>query len=118
MSVGEDSETNSSALQSVHSDPVLIFQASTQEELEVVRATIEAAGIHAFLDQSSSDPVVGALDPSIDSGWRRGVYVRAADADAARALVDDMPITEAELDAEEQADPTTLLEAEQRANAQ
>jgi hypothetical protein len=95
-----------------------VFQASTQEELEIVRATIEAAGIRAFLNQAAPDPVVGALDPSVGPAWRRGVYVHPSDADDARALINDIPITEAELDAEEQADPTTLLEAEKRANAQ
>jgi hypothetical protein len=117
MSIDENLELNTVTERNIHSEPVLIFQASTQEELEIVRATIEASGIRAFLDQKSPDPIVGALDPSVGPAWRRGVYVHEADADAARALVNDLPITESELDAEEQADPTTLLEAEKRANA-
>jgi hypothetical protein len=118
MPVDTNPEPTSTGQSGPHSEPVLVFQASTQEELEIVRATIEASGIRAFLNQISPDPVVGAIDPSTGTAWQRGIYVRPEDADTDRALVDDMPLTEAELDAEEQADPTTLIEAEARANAQ
>lgn len=118
MFVGDTDSAAGDSANNPHPEPVLVFQASTQEEAEVVRATIEAAGIHAFLDQVAPDPVVGAVDPALGLAWRRGVYVSPANADEARALVDSITPSDEELDAEEQADTTTLQEAEARANAQ
>jgi hypothetical protein len=101
-----------------HSEPVRVFQASTQEEAEVIRATLEAAGISAFLSQQSPSPVVGAIDPGVGSAWALGIYVSPADESAAREIINTLPASDEELDAEEQADTTTLQEAERRANAQ
>ncbi len=93
-------------------DHELVFQATTVEETEVVLATLKASGIEARLLHNSNLQIMGAVDNLIDTEWRNGVYVPAADAASARAILSaEMPTVE-ELTAEEEADPLTLEEAE------
>ena len=99
-----------------HDAPVLIFQAATNEEVEVVRATLEASGITAILKTQTVHPYMGAIDATVGSMWQHGIYVSPSDAEAARAILNAPAPTEEELTAEEEADPTTLAEAEARAN--
>lgn|GEM_PF-1880763 len=95
-------------------EPVLVFDAPTGEEAEVVRATLEAAGIPAILGSPTVNPVVGALDPMVDTEWTHGVFVSPSNLEAARAILNAASPTEEELAAEEEEDPTTLAEAEAR----
>ncbi len=95
-------------------DAVLIFEASTGEEAEVVRATLAAAGIPIYQSGDTSNPYFGNIDGTIDSAWVHHIYVSPSNAEAARAMLSASAPTEAELTAEEEADPTTLEEAEAR----
>ena len=108
-------ETNEIETGENHTSPVLVFDAPTVEEAEVVSATLNAAGIPAFLDHVTVDPIVGGVDTTLGGSWRRGVYVSASHLEAAQAVLSTPPLTEEELIAEEQADGTTLLDAERHA---
>jgi hypothetical protein len=97
-------------------EPVLVYDAPTGEEAEVVRATLEASGIPAILGSATVNSVVGALDPLVDTEWTHGVFVSPSNLEAARAILNAASPSEEELAAEEEADPTTLAEAEARIN--
>lgn len=101
---------------SVYSDnePVLVYEASTTEEFEVVRATLEAAGIPAYLKSQTVNPFFGAIDEFVDTLWHNGIYVSSANVEAAQTLLNAPPPSDEELIAQEEADPTTLEEAEER----
>lgn len=98
-----------------HEAPVLVFQAASNEEAEVVRATLEAAGVPAYLHHTSADIVMGATDDLLGEAWVNGVFVAASNVEAARTLLNAPMPTEAELIAAEESDPTTLAEAEAKA---
>jgi hypothetical protein len=49
------------------------------------------------------------------SAWSDGIYVAPSNIEAARAILNAPPLTEAELMAAAEADPTTLEEAEKNA---
>jgi hypothetical protein len=98
-----------------HADPVLIYEASTGEEAEMIRATLAAAGIPTFQPGDTANPYFGAIDANVDSVWMHHLYVAPSNVEAARALLNTSAPTEEELIAEEEADPTTLEEAEARA---
>ena len=102
------------AANDTHGDPVLIFEAATGEEAEVIRATLSAAGIPTYQPGETANPYFGAIDGNIDSAWTHHLYVAPSNVEAARALLSASNPTEAELVAEEEADPTTLEEAEAR----
>ena len=95
-------------------EPVLVYEASTTEEFEVVRATMEAAGIPAFLKSQTVNPFFGAIDEFVDTLWHNGIYVSPANVEAAQTLLNAPPPSDEELIAQEEADPTTLEEAEER----
>ncbi len=95
--------------------PVLVFNAVTEEEADVVRATLEAAGVPAFLQKASANPMLGAIDGVVDDAWINGVFVSAARAREAQDILGETPLTDEELQAAEEADPTTLEQAEERA---
>jgi hypothetical protein len=97
-----------------HADPVLIYEAATSEEAEMIRATLAAAGIPTFQPGDTVNPYFGAIDANVDSVWMHHLYVAPSNVEAARALLGASEPTEAELIAEEEADPTTLAEAEAR----
>lgn len=97
----------------LHADPVLIFEAATGEEAEIIRATLTAAGIPTFQPGDTANPFFGVTD-NADSVWMHHLYVAPSNVEAARALLSASTPTEAELIAEEEADPTTLEEAEER----
>lgn len=98
-----------------HASPVLVFDAPTVEEAEVVCATLNAAGVPAFLDHVIANPVVGAVDSALGGTWRRGVYVAPSNVEAARSILTTPPPTDDELAEAAQADGTTLQEAERHA---
>ncbi|MCW3101134.1 MAG: putative prokaryotic signal transducing protein [Chthonomonadaceae bacterium] len=98
-----------------HADPVLIYEASTGEEAEMIRATLAAAGIPTFQPGDTANPYFGAIDANVDSVWMHHLYVAPSNVEAARALLNTSAPTEEELIAEAEADPTTLEEAEARA---
>lgn len=92
---------------------VLIYDAPDQSTAELVCATLEAAGIAAVVAHTTMGPAVGVL-PYLGLGWSRSVSVPLSQVEAARAVLQaDMP-SEAELIAEQEADPLTLEEAEAR----
>ena len=97
-----------------HAEPVLISEAATSEESEIIRATLAAAGIPTFQPGDSANPYLGAIDANVDSIWMHHIYVAPSNVEAARALLNADSPTEEELIAEEEADPTTLEEAEAR----
>ncbi len=96
---------------------VLIYDAPDQTTAEVVCAALQAAGIHAVLQTESRGPALGLLH-YLGMFDHRGVLVAAADAPAARALLKEEALTEEELAAAVDADPTTLEEAEARVKGQ
>lgn len=106
--------TGANATPASHAEPILIFDAPTEEEAEVVRATLEAAGIHAFLQNPNPSAGAGMLAETVGDTWSNGVFVAASDVEAARAILNAPPPSDAELTAEEESDPTTLEEAEAR----
>lgn len=95
-------------------DAVLVMNAETDEEAEVVRATLEAAGIPAFLQMPNPSAGTALLSETVGDTWASGVYVAPADFEAARAILSAPPPSEDELTAEQEADSTTLAEAEAR----
>lgn len=101
-----------------HAEPVLIYDAASAEEADVVRATLAAAGIRVFQPGDTADPYFGAIDANVDSVWMHHLYVAPSDAEAARAVLSASAPTEEELAAEAAADPTTLEEAEARVQRQ
>ena len=96
-------------------DPVLVFSAATEEEAEIVRATLAAAGIPAFLQKASVNPMLGAIDGVVDGAWMNGVFVSTSHAMEARGILESAPMTDEDFNAAAEADPTTLEEAEERA---
>ena len=111
-----DRNTESSQGAGDHPEPILIFRANNDEEGEIVRATLEAAGIAAFLNTPSGNPGLGELDDGIGDLSPIGVYVSPTDREAAEAVLGESPLSETELSAEVDADTTTLEEAEKKAN--
>ena len=96
-----------------HEDLVKVYDAFDQSTAEAVCATLQAAGIRAILSSGWAGPATAAM-PNLGVANARGVLVAASDAPAARALLDAQQPSEEELAAEEEADPTTLEEAEAR----
>jgi hypothetical protein len=92
---------------------VLIANAPDQQTAELIAATLDAAGIPTLLQHDALGPAEGML-PHLGLAWNRGVAVPAEREQEARALLQSLEPTEAELIAEEEADPTTLEEAEAR----
>ena len=95
-----------------YEQPVLVFSPKTQEEADIVRATLEAEGIPAFLRNPNTQAGMSIVAENVDTNWVNGIYVSTSYAEAAQALLNAPMPTEAELTAEEEADPTTLAEAE------
>lgn len=95
-------------------EPVLLFNAASEEEADVVRATLEAAGIKATLTNAHLNSGAGMLAETVGNTPFNGVYVSQSDLEAARAVLAAPPPTDEELEAEEAADPTTLEDAEER----
>lgn len=94
-------------------DLVLVHSAPNDESARIVKAALEAAGILAWLQHPDGLPGAGLL-PHLAVGWSYGVLVHQNDKERAdEVLVGSMP-TEEELIAEEEADPTSLEEAEKR----
>lgn len=110
--------TEQTSVQGLHAEPVLIFDAGTQEEAEIVHATLIASGISAFLDHVEPSPVAGAVDPVLGATWRRGVYVHPTDVDAAREILTSTQTDDESLVEEQEADGNTLQDAERRANSE
>jgi len=102
------------AANDLNADLVLVYEAATTEESDMIRATLAAAGIPTFQPGGSANPYFGAIDANVDSVWMHHLYVAPSNAEAARALLSAASPTEEELIAEEEADPTTLEEAEAR----
>lgn len=98
-----------------HPEPVLVFSPSTVEEAEIVRATLVAAGIPAFLKTPSGSPYLGEVDEVLGDIWLNGIYVSSADREAADAVLAAPPLSDEELSAAVDADETTLEEAEKKA---
>jgi hypothetical protein len=93
---------------------VLVAEAPTSEEGEVMRVTLEAAGIPCFLQSTTASSFSEGIDANVGRLWSHGVFVAPSNVEAARAILSASPLTEEELAAEEAADPTTLEEAEAR----
>lgn len=97
-----------------HEEPVLVFDAASVEEAEVVRATLEAAGIPARLENPDSMAGAGTIGETVGNTWSNGVFVMPSHLEAARAILNTPSPTDEELGDESEADPTTLEEAEAR----
>ena len=95
---------------------VMVYDAPDQESAAIVCATLQAAGIEAILQHQNVGPASGLM-PYLGLAWGRGVAVPASQVEAAQALLQSQEPTEAELIAEEEADPLTLEEAEARVKA-
>lgn len=99
-----------------HEEPILVYQPATEEEADVVRATLEAAGIPAILQAPNVNAGLGILTETVGgSAWSDGIYVAPSNIEAARAILNAPTLTEAELIAAAEADPITLEEAEKNA---
>lgn len=77
--------------------PVVVFRASSTEEAEVVRATLEAAGIPAALQAASLSAVFGAMEPAMSDAEALAVYVAPSQADAALQILSAPPPSDEEL---------------------
>ncbi|HEV2471729.1 MAG TPA: hypothetical protein VGS41_03630 [Chthonomonadales bacterium] len=99
---------------SADEEPVLLLNAASEEEAEVVCATLQAAGINATLSNPSPNAGIGIVAETVGNTWFNGVYVAGRDVEPARAVLNAPETTEADLTAEEEADPTTLEGAEAR----
>lgn len=107
--------TRAPGVPDTHEEPVLVYRAATDEEAEVVRATLEAAGIPAILQLPNVSAGAGLLTETVGGDtWSEGIYVAPSNIEAARAILNAPPPSEAELAAEAEADPTSLEEAEAR----
>lgn len=95
-------------------EPVLVYTPANNEEADVVRATLAAAGIPALLQSPSVTTVMGAVDAVTRDTGILSIFVASSHLEAARALLNTPALSDAELTAEEEADPTTLEEAEAR----
>ena len=109
---GASSAHTSAGATFVGNEPVLIFTAVDNEEADVVRATLAAAGIPALLQSASVTAVMGAVDSVTRDTHNLGIVVAPSHVEAARALLNAPALTEEELAAEAAADPTTLAQAE------
>jgi len=94
-------------------NPVLVYDAPTIEAADIVCATLAAAGIPATVLNAERGPAEGMM-PYLGFTWAHGVFVAPSNVEAARAILNTPAPTEEELTAEEEADPTTLAEAEAR----
>lgn len=105
------SPTDALARAEAVNDPVLVVVVSSHEESEVVCATLAAAGIPALVQSPTSRDGLPLyeMEPTV-----YGIFVSPSDLEAARALVFAPEPTEEDLAAEEEADPTTLEQAEAR----
>ena len=109
-----DLEAPRVVLQADHTEPVRIASPQSQEEAEVIRATLDAQGITATLQNASLSAGAGMVAETADSGnWTNGVYVSAADAETAQAILNAESPTEDEL-SDEAMEGETLEEAEAR----
>ena len=95
-----------------HNEPVLIASPQSQEEAEVIRATLDAEGIVATLQV----PAPNVNNETFGELGLTGVYVAASDAEAAQAILNQTPPTEDEL-SDEALEGETLEEAEARVKA-
>jgi hypothetical protein len=94
-------------------DLVRVYDAPDQTTAEIVCATLQAAGIHAVLQNESRGPASGFLH-HLALADARGVLVARADLAAATSVLQAQELTEEELAAEVDADSTSLEEAEAR----
>lgn len=98
---------------------VLVANAPDQQTAEIIVATLEAAGIPAFFlhDDTGAVFMIGPAEgmlPPYGLNWNLDIAVPADREQEALALLQAAGPTEEELIAEEEADPTTLEEAERR----
>lgn len=100
-----------------HDNLVLVHSAPDDESARIVQAALEAAGVPAWLQHPEGAPASGTM-PYLAVGWSYGVLVAAGDEAEARTILANAMPTEEELIAEEEADPTTLAEAEARIRKQ
>ena len=107
-----DFDTDGPEVAATHGEPVLVLDAGSQEEADIAVATLTSAGIHAFLFNPNPSAGAGRMSEPIPNTWANGVFVAPEDAEAANAILNADAPTEEELTAEEEADPTTLAEAE------
>ena len=94
-------------------DYVLVFDSPDYETGEIVCATLAAQGIHAIMKHPQLGPAGGLLPP-LGINWSHAIYVAPADLGTARQMLAAQEPSEAELAAEQAADPTTIEEAERR----
>ncbi len=92
---------------------VLVYDAPDQTTAEVVCATLQSAGIGAVLQHQYYGPATGMLTFFIPT-TNHGVLAPASQAEAAREVMAAREPTDAELEAEFEADTTTIEEAEGR----
>ena len=97
----------------VSDDLILVYDAPDQTTAEIVCATLQAAGIEAFIQNAHRGPASGMLT-HLGLADPRGVLVAPSDAYAARAVLETRTPSEEELAAEAAADPLSLEEAEAR----
>jgi len=105
--------TEVSAATNLPEEMVLIYDAPDQTTAELVCATLEASGITAVVAHTTEGQASGIL-PYLGLGWSRSVSVPASQVEEAHAVLQANMLPEAELIAEEEADPMTLEEAEAR----
>ena len=92
---------------------VLVYDAPDQTTAEVVCATLQSAGISAVLQHQYYGPATGMLAFFIQT-TNHGVLAPASQAAAAQEALAAREPTDAELEAEFEADTTTIEEAEAR----
>lgn len=92
---------------------IAVYDAPDQSTAELVVATLKAAGIAAVLPHQNIGPASGVL-PHLGLAWSRNVLVPASQAEAALEVLATLAPTDAELEAEFEADTMTLEEAEAR----
>ena len=92
---------------------VLVYDAPDQTTAELVCASLQSAGIRAVLQHHYNGPAAGML-PYLGLTDGRGVLAPASQAAAAQEALAAREPTDAELEAEFEADTTTIEEAEAR----
>ncbi|HLK56074.1 MAG TPA: DUF2007 domain-containing protein [Chthonomonadaceae bacterium] len=97
----------------INEELVLVYDAPTQGQAELVCASLQSAGIRAVVQNQYVGPAAGML-PYLGLSDSRGVLVPASEVETARLLLAAQQPTEEELAEEAEADPLTLEEAEAR----
>ena len=83
--------------------PVVVFNAASVTEAQVVQATLKAEGIESYVEMPGS--LVPNVEPFEDEPLEREVLVAPADVQTAVAVISQSPVSEADLAALAESSP-------------